>query len=420
MSRRVSGSRSWLPTRRLRSRRRSSNCPPRCRAPSSSRRSAAGALALGIGLVSFITGAIIVIALTLYFLASLSDMKNALYALAPARNRPRLADMTERVTASVGSSIIGSVILAGLNAGTVFVLHWVIDLPFAALMAAIAFVITLIPLFGSVIFLVVGSVVALFTSPTQALIFAIAYLIYIQIESYILSPRIMNKAISIPGVLVLIGAMVGGTLLGVLGVLLALPTMAMILLIIREVWVPKQDLEGLTTVRGNEETPSCRSQKRVSVAPTGVDPVTSRFSVLCRGFSGRSWCSFIPGLRGSSAHWCSLIVVVSTEFPALSRHGFRTGSAPLQGCESRLCALAAELTMSLAWLGAAVPPRGAVRGPVRRMRDPARDGIIGAWESDTTHTPSTPTSRSRRSTTRTACSPATHLPMRGAWSRTRA
>jgi predicted PurR-regulated permease PerM len=202
-----------------------------------------GALALGIGLVSFITGAIIVIALTLYFLASLSDMKNALYALAPARNRPRLADMTERVTASVGSSIIGSVILAGLNAGTVFVLHWVIDLPFAALMAAVAFVITLIPLFGSVIFLVIGSVVALFTSPTQALMFAIAYLIYIQIESYILSPRIMNKAISIPGVLVLIGAMVGGTLLGVLGVLLALPTMAMILLIIREVWVPKQDLK---------------------------------------------------------------------------------------------------------------------------------------------------------------------------------
>ncbi len=69
------------------------------------------------------------------------------------------------------------------------------------------------------------------------------YLIYIQIESYILSPRIMNRAISIPGVLVLIGAMVGGTLLGVLGVLLALPTMAMILLIIREVWVPKQDLK---------------------------------------------------------------------------------------------------------------------------------------------------------------------------------
>ena len=53
----------------------------------------------------------------------------------------------------------------------------------------------------------------------------------------------MNRAISIPGVLVLIGAMVGGTLLGILGVLLALPTMAMILLIIREVWVPKQDLK---------------------------------------------------------------------------------------------------------------------------------------------------------------------------------
>src|SRR5690606_8247641 len=119
------------------------------------------------------------------------------------RNRERLADFTERITASVGASLIGSVTLSALNAAVVFVLHIVIGLPFPALMAVIAFVITLIPLFGSMIFLVLGSAVALFTSPTQALIFAIAYLVYIQVESYVLSPRIMNRAISIPAALVL-------------------------------------------------------------------------------------------------------------------------------------------------------------------------------------------------------------------------
>ena len=122
-------------------------------------------------------------------------------------------------------------------------LHVVIGLPFPALMAVVAFVITLIPLFGSVIFWILASVIALFSSPSQALIFFIAYLVYIQIESYVLSPRVMNKAISIPAALVLIAAMVGGTLMGVLGVLVALPITASILLIINEVVVPKQDLK---------------------------------------------------------------------------------------------------------------------------------------------------------------------------------
>jgi predicted PurR-regulated permease PerM len=202
-----------------------------------------GVLAVAAGIIGAISGGFIVVALTLYFLASLQAMKNALYSLAPARSRAKLSDMTERITASVGSALIGSVTLASLNAAAVFVLHVVIGLPFPALMAVVAFVITLIPLFGSVIFWILASVIALFSSPQQALIFFIAYLVYIQIESYVLSPRVMNKAISIPAALVLIAAMVGGALMGVLGVLVALPITASILLIINEVVVPKQDMK---------------------------------------------------------------------------------------------------------------------------------------------------------------------------------
>nr|BFF09760.1 hypothetical protein GCM10025699_10630 [Microbacterium flavescens] len=202
-----------------------------------------GVLAVGVAFVSGISASFIVVALTLYFLSSLSSIKGAFYALAPAHSRPRLTSLTERITDSVGSALIGSVILAALNAGVVFVLHLVIRLPFPALMAVVAFVVTLIPLFGSVIFLVIGTGVALFTSPTQALIFAVAYLVYIQLESYVVSPRVMNRAVSIPAALVLIGALIGGALMGVIGVLVALPVVASILLIIREVVVPKQDLK---------------------------------------------------------------------------------------------------------------------------------------------------------------------------------
>lgn len=212
-------------------------------APSTLASLGGGVLAVGVAFVSGISASFIVVALTLYFLSSLASMKRAFYALAPAHSRARLEDLTERITASVGGALIGSVTLSSLNAATVFVLHLLIGLPFPALMAVVAFVITLIPLFGSVIFLVIGTGVALFTGPTQALIFAVAYLIYIQLESYVISPRVMNKAIAIPAALVLIGALVGGALMGVIGVLVALPVMASILLIIREVVVPKQDLK---------------------------------------------------------------------------------------------------------------------------------------------------------------------------------
>ena len=202
-----------------------------------------GILAAGVGFVAAISASFIVVALTLYFLASLDATKKAFYLLAPAHSRPKLEELTERITASVGSALLGSVTLSALNAGTVFLLHLAIGLPFPALMAVIAFVITLVPLFGSVIFLVIGTGVALFSSPMQALIFAIAYLVYIQVESYVLSPRIMNRAVSIPAALVLIAAMVGGALGGVIGVLVALPVTASILLIIREIVVPRQDLK---------------------------------------------------------------------------------------------------------------------------------------------------------------------------------
>ncbi|WP_106814831.1 AI-2E family transporter [Microbacterium timonense] len=212
-------------------------------APSTLAALSGGLLGVAVAFVGGITASFIVVALTLYFLASLEGTKRAFYALAPARSRARLADLTERITASVGSALVGSVTLSALNAAAVFLLHLAIGLPFPALMAVIAFVITLIPLFGSVIFLIIGTGVALFSSPTQALIFAICYLIYIQLESYVLSPRVMNRAVAIPAALVLIAALVGGTLGGVIGVLVALPVTASILLIIREVVVPRQNLK---------------------------------------------------------------------------------------------------------------------------------------------------------------------------------
>jgi predicted PurR-regulated permease PerM len=159
----------------------------------------------------------------------------------PARNRALTAELTEEITASVGGYLGGMVVLAFFNSVVCFVLYSVLQLPFPLLMAVVAFCITIIPLVGTVLFWGIGSVIALFANPLSALIFAAGYLVYMQLEAYVLTPRVMTKTISVPGSLVVIGALVGGTLMGLLGALVAIPVTASILLIIKKIVIPKQD-----------------------------------------------------------------------------------------------------------------------------------------------------------------------------------
>ena len=200
-----------------------------------------GLLKVGAGIASAVTGLLIVVVLTLYFSASLPGIKDSLMQFAPARRRVGVRAMTDQITDSVGGYLMGMVILAFFNSVVATILHLVLGLPYPLLMGVLAFSITIIPLIGPVLYWIVATVIALFTSPLSALIFAICYLIYIQIEAYVLTPKVMNRAIEIPGSLVVIGALIGGTLLGFIGALVAIPVTASILLIIKQVFFKKQD-----------------------------------------------------------------------------------------------------------------------------------------------------------------------------------
>ena len=200
-----------------------------------------GVLRVGVGIATALSGLLIIIVLTLYFVASLPSIKVSLVQFAPARNRLQVRALTDQITDSVGGYLMGMVILAFFNSIVAFLLHLFLGLPYPLLMGVLAFSITIIPLVGPVLYWIAASVLALFTSPVSALIFALCYLVYIQVEAYVITPRVMSKAISIPGSLVVIGALIGGTLLGLLGALIAVPVTASILLIIKQVLLPRQD-----------------------------------------------------------------------------------------------------------------------------------------------------------------------------------
>lgn len=200
-----------------------------------------GLIAVGSGIASAVTGVTIVLILTLYFMASLRSMKKIAARFVPAYRRPRFSELLEDVSTAVGRYVIGQASLASINAVMTIIVMSIIGAPVPALLALIAFIGSLIPLVGTLSASIIISLICLIDAPVTALIAAIYYLIYMQIEAYVLSPRIMSRAVSVPGAIVVIAAVGGGALGGILGALVAIPVTASIIIIIQKVLFPAQD-----------------------------------------------------------------------------------------------------------------------------------------------------------------------------------
>jgi predicted PurR-regulated permease PerM len=206
-----------------------------------------GVFSTVLNIASGAFGVVIVLILTLYFVASLSSIKRGLYQLVPATKREKFIDIAEQISKSVGRYVLGQGAL-GLTNGILSFLFFSVLLLFGvnvkyyALLAFIAFLFSLVPLVGTITGSAVICLLVLLFNGWPTVIFPIVYyLIYMQVEAYVLSPSIMNRAVKVPGVVVVIAALAGGTLLGVLGALVAIPVAAAVLLIIKQVVVPRQN-----------------------------------------------------------------------------------------------------------------------------------------------------------------------------------
>lgn len=200
-----------------------------------------GLLGLGQSVLNAVFSVLVVVVLTLYFLSSLPHMKYWAYRLAPRSRRPRIEALSEQITSSVGHYVMGQSFVAALNGAVAFTALAIAGAPFAVLLAAIAAFMAFIPLVGAAIGGTLLTLVSLLTSWQTAAVFAAIYFVYLQIEAYVISPRVMARAVSVPAAVAVIAVIAGGALLGVLGALMAIPLAAALLLLVREVFIPRQD-----------------------------------------------------------------------------------------------------------------------------------------------------------------------------------
>jgi putative heme transporter len=200
-----------------------------------------GVVQVGISFFTGVFGFIIILVLTVFFLASLESLKTSLSKLVPKSKRDRYIQISDQVSKSVGRYVIGQVSVSALNAILAFIVMSLLGLQFALVLAFVVFLLAIIPLVGSISGAILVVLVALAVDPTTALILAIYYLIYLQLEAYLISPRVMKVAVSVPAPVVVIAALSGGALLGVLGALVAIPFAASVIFIIREIFIPRQN-----------------------------------------------------------------------------------------------------------------------------------------------------------------------------------
>ncbi|MDR8410607.1 AI-2E family transporter [Nonomuraea sp. 3-1Str] len=201
---------------------------------------ASGVVGAGLVVLDGVFTTVTLLVLMLYFLGSLHTIKAYLLRLVPASRRERTAALSEQILAGIGGYVAGNVIISIIAGALTWIFLSILGVRYALALALVVALTDLIPLVGATIGAVLVSAVALLQSLPLGIACAIFFVVYQQIENYLVYPRVMKRSVDVTPAVTVIAALVGGALLGIVGALLAIPVAAAIALIIREIVLPRQ------------------------------------------------------------------------------------------------------------------------------------------------------------------------------------
>jgi predicted PurR-regulated permease PerM len=204
---------------------------------------------VGLGIVNSIFAVVTILILTAFMLGGGRRWIQAWLRFVPEDRAERIERVVDRSARAVGNYVAGALAQALLAAVTSFIVLKILGIPFAAPLALIVFFFDLIPMVGATIGAIIVGVVTLFGDfPADTIIWAVWSIVYQQVENNLVQPQIQKRAVDINPFLVIVSVLFGGTLLGILGALMAVPVAATIQIALRE-WA---DLQG---IRAREDEP---------------------------------------------------------------------------------------------------------------------------------------------------------------------
>jgi predicted PurR-regulated permease PerM len=213
------------------------------------------------GVFSFLT----IVVLTTYFMGSMPRLKDGVASLFPVQDRSRYRELLEEATDKIGGYVSGQATVSAIAGVTSFIAFLVIGVPFPAALALLVAITGLIPSVGALIGAVISTAVAAFAGSGPALLTLIYMVIYQQVENYLISPRIMKKAVDLSPAAVIVSVLIGGALLGFVGVLLALPLAASAKVVVRDLWLGPR-IEKVREARQADSPPPRKRRGRARAA----------------------------------------------------------------------------------------------------------------------------------------------------------
>ncbi|MQB00716.1 MAG: AI-2E family transporter [Actinobacteria bacterium] len=202
-----------------------------------------GSIGSVLGFAGSVVGAlfslITVLVLTIYFLLSLSHIREGSLKMVPKSRRERVKTLMDPILEKIGGYIAGQIVVALIGGVLAFVFLWAMGVPSPVALALWVTIAALIPLIGATIGAIPAVIVAFVNSTTTGIIVLLYFIVYQQIENYAIAPRVMTKAVDVSPAAILVAALIGGTLLGFVGALMAIPAAAAIRIIFQEVLLPR-------------------------------------------------------------------------------------------------------------------------------------------------------------------------------------
>ena len=213
---------------------------------------------LGIagGVFSSVLSLVTLTFLSLFLLMERPTITKWLFGFSPPPVENRWSPVVEDSIRAISSSLVGNVAISVVAATVAGLSSWLLGLPFPIVLAVITGLLDLIPQIGATIAAVILTFVALTVSTEAAIATVIIQLIYQQVENYIIYPIVYRQAVELSPFTTIVSVLIAGSLLGVVGAILAVPFAAVIKTVLREAGAPRRErMDALREVDGELDHP---------------------------------------------------------------------------------------------------------------------------------------------------------------------
>lgn len=202
------------------------------------------AVGVGASAAHVLSLVIVVLISTIYIVSQPTPLVNGFVALFPAGRRQRVREILGEMYKAVQRWLLGQLAYMAII-GLLFTIAWsLIGIPFALLLGLLSGLLAFIPVIGPLVSVIPPILLALIDEPIKALWVVLVYLGIQSIESHVVHPLVMSRAVSLHPAIIVFVLLIMGTLFGFIGVLLAIPLVAALNVLVRELWIERMDRLG--------------------------------------------------------------------------------------------------------------------------------------------------------------------------------